>query len=84
MAVVFTQNLWVRIPKTLPNSYLHYNEEAKEFYIFFLDELLLWCKFMNAFGWPVRGIVRVTRDGDFTVDLEEEDTESIPDIVRSG
>jgi len=30
------------------------------------------------------GLLRLTKDGDFSVDLEAEDPENIPDVVRSG
>jgi polyphosphate kinase len=58
--------------------------ESGAVFAFFLDDLLL-AHLPESFGTRgAAGLVRVTRDGDFTVDLEEEDTESIPDVVRSG
>jgi polyphosphate kinase len=54
-------------------------------YVFFLDDLLL-THLGPAFRIPARpGLARLTRDGDIAVDLEEEDDpDSIPDIVRTG
>lgn len=69
---------WFRIPRSLPPLV------AEGSHFFFLDDLLA-THLGPAFRLEGRaGIVRLTRDGDFTVDLEEEDTESIPDVVRTG
>ncbi len=75
---LFKSNVWFRIPRALPPVF-----KLEQGFIF-LDDLLA-THLGSAFrleGQP--GFVRLTRDGDFTVDLEEEDTESIPDVVRTG
>ena len=84
LAVIFPENIWFQVPKTLPSVYLVPGPNEGEQYIFFLDHLLRTHlgKSMRLQGDP--GVIRVTRDGDFALDLEEEDTESIPDVVRTG
>ncbi len=74
-----------RIPRGLP-AVLWGREESGEgeVFLFFLDELLgahLGPAFRLERGL---GFVRLTRDGDFTVDLLEEDTTSLPDAVRTS
>ena len=84
MALVLPQSLqWCPIPKTLPQSYLRKGKDQIH-RIFFLDELLQQ-HYAEAFGLVAQPVMalRLTRDGDFTADLEEEDSESIPDIVRT-
>jgi polyphosphate kinase len=52
--------------------------------VFFLDELLT--SHLDAM-LPIKekpGILRATRDADFTLDLPDGDTESIPDLVRKN
>jgi polyphosphate kinase len=87
LGVLFRGGVWFRIPRNLP-PVLAAREVPEgagtQTYFFFLDDLLS-CHLGEAFRLEGPcGIVRLTRDGDFTVDLEEEDTESIPDIVRTG
>jgi polyphosphate kinase len=89
LGVVFKGGIWFRIPKNLPPVLLA--RETREgdaapakTYFFFLDDLLA-AHLGPSFRFEGHaGILRLTRDGDFTVDLEEEDTESIPDVVRTG
>jgi polyphosphate kinase len=90
MALIFPGNQWIPLPKTLPQALLHIQPDGAQpvARIFFLDELLL-SHAAEAFGLPAEskpstGLIRLTRDGDFTVEIEEEDTESIPDVVRTG
>jgi polyphosphate kinase len=82
IGVIFRGDIWFRIPKALP-AVLTAREEGLA-YFFFLDDLLA-----THLGPAFRlegsaGFLKLTRDGDITVDLEEEDTESIPDVVRTG
>lgn len=90
MAAIFGGDLWFRIPKSLPQVFLtkpqlqDKGESEQEHFVFFLDDLLT-SHLAQAFRITAPfGLIRVTRDGDFSVDLEEEDTASIPDIVRSN
>lgn len=83
LAVIFGQNHFFRIPKNLPAAFVANDEKEKKTTIHFLDDLLA-----THLGAAFRiqglaGLVRVTRDGDFGVDLEEEDPETIPEFVRS-
>ena len=91
LGAIFKSEIWFRLPKTLPSVLMSKGETDEKgeptgsrVYFFFLDDLLA-THLGNAFRLPgAPGFVRLTRDGDFTLDLEEEDTESIPDVVRSG
>jgi len=82
VGLIFPGGLWFRIPRNLPSMLSH--EEKGKVYFFFLDDLLATClgPHFGIRGEP--GMVRLTRDADFTADLEEEDPASIPDIVRTG
>lgn len=79
-AVVFRGDRWSVLPKSFPQVYL--TTEGQQVYCFFLDDLLM-THLESAALTPV-GVLRLTRDGDFSIDLEEEDPESIPDVVRTG
>lgn len=84
IAVIFNGDLWFKIPKSIPSVLWAKDDDSSRIYIFFLDDLLathLGSTFRQA---SEPALVRLTRDSDFTVDLEEEDTESIPDVVLSG
>ena len=73
---------FLRIPKTVSGAISEYGMQNLASHSFFLlDELLL----QNLKSiLPNPCVVRVTRDGDFSVDLEEEDSESVPDVVATG
>ncbi len=81
MAVLIGNKEIVVVPKTLPQA-IFFRGKDKRGYVFFLDQAL--CHFLEGRvpGESCR-VIRVCRDADFSVDLEEEDPESIPDIVRS-
>ena len=84
MIVFFDKDLWFEIPKNLSPVYWQVQEKDNSIHIFFLDDLLI-SHLDNML--PVKekpGILRVTRDSDFSLDLTEEDTESIPDLVRNS
>jgi polyphosphate kinase len=82
MGVVFKGGIWFKIPKHLPAVLSA--QEGGVAHFFFLDDLLS-AHLGEAFRLEgPAGFLKLTRDGDFTVDLEEEDTESIPDVVRTG
>ena len=81
-AIVFRGDRWVRLPKSLPGVYLAAvpgNEWAV--YAFFLDDLVM--THLESTFEPI-GLLRLTKDGDISVDIEEEDPENIPDMIRSG
>jgi polyphosphate kinase len=84
MAALLRGEVWCPLPKSLPVTFLGREPGAAKFYIYFLDDLLS-RHLGSALGVPgAPSLLRVTRDGDITLDLEEEDTESIPDAIRSG
>jgi len=84
-AFLLADGRWIKIPKSLPPAFfkqtLNGNQQVR---IHFLDDLLLLhaSKAFDTKGAP--GLIRVTRDGDISVDLEEDDPESLPDVIRSG
>jgi polyphosphate kinase len=84
-AAVFENGLWFPVPSALPRVFLSQPVLGKPpVYIFLRDDLLL-AHLGAAFRLPGRpGLVRLTRDGDILLDIEEEDASSIPDRVRSG
>lgn len=82
MFAVLGEKKWITIPRSLPAVLLHQTGE-KRFHLFFLDDLVgtFVCE---AFG--VEGaayVMRLTRDGDFTVDFDNESRADVPDVVRS-
>ncbi len=68
VALSLTGKGWI-IPRELPP--LYYSNTV----VFFLDHLL---------NQHLGQVIRITRDGDFTFNWEEEDSESIPDMVKTG
>lgn len=78
-AVIFPDKLWFTVPPGLPFLLSVQKENAR--YYFFLDELLE--SFLGpTFGLQGRvGLVRLTRDADISVDIAEDDPESLPDVV---
>lgn len=81
LAVQFQQTQLFKISKSIPFLFVATSASSKKTYIFFLDDLLL-AHLGEAFriiGNP--GLVRLTRDGDVGLDLEEEDPETIPEVV---
>lgn len=84
MMAFVQREIWFEVPKTVPAVFSHMEDDSEEVHIFFLDDLLL--AHLDHM-LPVKekpGILRITRDSDFTLDLGAEDTESIPDLVRSS
>lgn len=81
--IYFHDKLWFRIPRKLNSVYADLNEDGRiDFFV--LDDLLL-THLPTTVGFRKRPLLlRISRDGDFTVDLREEDSESVPDIIRKG
>ena len=84
-AVIFPGQLWLRVPRTLPGMFsaLHEENGKRTLFFYFLDDLLahhLWPRTDKS--WEP-GFIRLTRDGDFTLDFGEQDPESLPDVVMS-
>ncbi len=81
LACVFPGGVWLAPPRSLPP--IHVVAKGDAIHIFFLDHLLA-----SHLGPALRvegrpALLRLTRDGDFTVDFHEEDSASIPDRVLS-
>ncbi|MDB5037026.1 MAG: Polyphosphate kinase [Bacteriovoracaceae bacterium] len=85
MGALHELNLWFKIPKSLPYMFVVKSEEKSDStYAFFLDDLVM-SHLPTSFGLSSDvSLFRLTRDGDLQVDLEKEDTESIPDAVQTG
>ncbi|MBN8553918.1 MAG: polyphosphate kinase 1 [Deltaproteobacteria bacterium] len=83
MGVLGDANTWFRIPRSLPLVYFS-KQSNGELFVFFLDDLLI-THLAEAFSQKSPpGILRMTRDADFSLDLAYEDTESVPDVVKSN
>lgn len=81
LAAVFGQTHMFRIPKSLPWTYVSSSSGDGRSTIFFLDDLLH-SHLGPAFRFTqIPGFIKLTRDGDVGVDLEE-DPASIPESVR--
>ena len=83
MGIYFPSGLWVRIPKSLPPVLSRVQRGSDLIHYFFLDDLLraFLGDALKAEGSP--GVIKLTRDSDFTAEFEgEEDPASIPDMVR--
>ena len=83
LAVLCGKDLWFRIPKSLPPMSMALSHSGQA-YFFFLDDLLAihLVSALNLQQPPA--FLRLTRDSDFTIEFDDEDIESIPDVVRSG
>src|SRR5262249_27912627 len=82
MIVVLQEKLCLLIPKTLPTAYWSRGKGA-DADVFFLDDLLVQ-HVGPVFGMKGRpALFRVTRDADVTVEFEELDATSFPDVIRS-
>jgi polyphosphate kinase len=84
-AAIFDNGLWFPIPRALPRVLLSQPVLGKSpVYVFFLDDLLI-SHLGPAYRIPANpGLLRLTRDGDIALELEEDDPTSLPDIVKSG
>lgn len=81
MGVIAGPDLWLKIPKTLAQVFIH---KTDRWYVFFLDDLL-YTHLPQAFSLKSPpALLRLTRDADVSVDLRDEDSESIPDVMRSN
>lgn len=83
LAVLFSKDLWFKIPKTLPLVFTVQDKTTSTLYCFFLDTLLMEHLHSILHKGAAPELIRLTRDGDIDVDFEDEDPESVPDIVRS-
>lgn len=84
LLVHINDDLWFEIPRGTPPVFFEIDETNDRMDVFFLDELL--SSHLDTM-LPLKdkpGILRATRDADFTLELPEEDTESIPDLVRKN
>ncbi len=80
-AIIFPNGTMQVIPKTIPAAFSVFDENQK-LVIFYLDDLIS-ARLQFLMGTHKRAcILRLTRDSDVSVDLEEEDPESIPDYIK--
>ena len=76
------KDLFFEVPRTVPPAFCE--RDGKETHIFFLDDLLL--SHLDHM-LPIKekpGLLRITRDADFTVDLTDSDPDSTPDLIRKN
>ncbi|MCM0604931.1 MAG: polyphosphate kinase 1 [Xanthomonadaceae bacterium] len=84
IGVIFPNDVVFFIPKNLPSSYIAYDGESDEYFIYFIDDLI-YTHLGNVFRFDSKPcLIRLTKDSDFTVDLDEHDSESVPDLVKSN
>lgn len=78
LGVIFPRSISFKVNRSTPSVFF------RDSRLFFLDDLLITHlgPALGIEGEPA--IVRLTRDGDFSLDLDEEDPETIPDVVRSS
>lgn len=82
MLVYVDKDLYFEVPKSLPTVFTIDREDG--YHCFFLDDLILTFLLRSLPLDDRPGILRITRDADFTVDLGSEDTESIPDLIKKS
>lgn len=84
LAVHFSSGIWVRVSKKLKATLAATDPQSGQTFIFFLDQLLATfsAKILRVEGTPT--VLRLTRDADLSVDLEDVKSESIPEIVISS
>ncbi len=78
-ALVLAKRQWVRLPKSLPSVLVMPLPGGEATQVFFLDDLV-----MNHYAQDAMGILRLTRDADLSIDIDEEDPETLPDMMRSS
>jgi polyphosphate kinase len=80
-AVISPDGKMLTIPKNLPAAFYAFDDQ-KKLVLFYLDDLITY-SVQRLLGTTKRlCLIRMTRDADVTVDLEEEDPESIPDYIK--
>ncbi len=81
IALVFSDHMLLPIPRSLEHVFWR-RLSKKRIAVFFLDDLLLTFA-GQAFGETSSPLmIRITRDCDVRVDLDQEDPAAVPDIVR--
>lgn len=84
LAALLPNEVWVTIPRSLPGLFPVQEGHEGKIRIFFLDHLLA-DHLPEALGVPeAPGLIRLTRDGDFTLELLGDDPNSVPDRVQSS
>jgi polyphosphate kinase len=80
-AVIFPNQTWIPLPTSIPRAITRWVDG--DLHVWFTHHL--WLKFLPAvFGQESASLLRVTRDGDLSFDIDDDDPESIPDQIRSG
>ncbi len=75
------EQLYFEVPSSIP--LLHWREVENEgVCIFFLDDLILSHLDPMLPGKEKMGILRITRDSDYSADFSEEDPASLPDAIK--
>lgn len=84
IAILFGDGAWLRVPRKLRSVVTAKDDSSGDTYVFFLDRILMTYAgaALGLHGDPVA--IRLTRDADLSVEIDEEDTESIPDVVLTS
>lgn len=83
MIAILGEEIAITVSKSLPVTYLH-KDEKSEFHVFFLDLLILEHLPTTLGSTKKPWIFRLTRDGDFSIEVSGEDPNAIPDVIRRG
>ncbi len=84
LGLVFQDQYWFKIPKTIPTCFFKWNEVTGEIFGYFLDQILIQHLGPKIGFQDPPTLFKITRDSDFTLELADLDPESIPDRVRLG
>lgn len=82
--VKFQNGLGVQVSRLIPPVIVKSLGESDNTFVFFLDDLLFHHlgDAIELEGEP--GLIRITRDADIQLDLDDDDSESIPEVIRSS
>lgn len=82
-ALLLPGNLWIKVPKNLPQLLGKPGPKGRHWDFFFLDELLPLFLGPPAPALWSTGMIRITRDGDYEYDLADADSKTVPDLIQS-
>lgn len=84
MLAYINAEVYLEVPKSMAQIFWQIDKNTESVHAFFLDDLILSHLDSMLPNKEKSGILRITRDSDFTAEFNAEDTESVPDIVRKN